>query len=477
MTDAAASLKQVTKQLSAIRYYRPNLIIFFTFLLFVLARYMQWGARREFFAQIRIEFTLGIFLTVACVMLLFRHPVDFRPARRILILVGLLFALTLVQIPFAAAGAVARTIFYDRVLKFAMLTLFVMVLVQSPLSLRAFIAAFLLSLLYITQESTRGALSGSMIWENQGIPRLHGSVPAYGHPNSLGGVSMGAIPYVVYLLPVVRSWFLRIPLLVLGVTATTCVLYTGSRTAYVSFFSFSLAWFLLSRRKRQWLLRAMLIAVIAFPVIPQHYKERFASIGGQEAEGRSKETRIQILSDAWQVFLENPLGVGVASFPVVRQQRFGRMQDTHNLYLEVATNLGGQGVVVFLALVASMLGAYRKSGRRFEDQRRRISDLLHRFEVPDVARRHLSNHDRDLAFLAAVAKATWGFLFIRLVVGFFGMDLYEIYWWFCAGLAISLLTLADTTLRKTEALALATEDQCQAEYAKLPGTGRVPQGC
>ena len=43
------------------------------------------------------------------------------------------------------------------------------------------------------------------------------------------------------------------------------------------------------------------------------YKDRFKSITGKEAEGSSKEARILILEDALQIFLENPLGVGLAS--------------------------------------------------------------------------------------------------------------------------------------------------------------------
>ena len=33
------------------------------------------------------------------------------------------------------------------------------------------------------QEAVRGLISGSLVWGNQGIMRLHGSVPRYGHPN------------------------------------------------------------------------------------------------------------------------------------------------------------------------------------------------------------------------------------------------------------------------------------------------------
>ena len=35
-----------------------------------------------------------------------------------------------------------------------------------------------------------------------------------------------------------------------------------------------------------------------------------------------------------------------------------------------------------------------------------------------------------------------------MVVGIFGMDLYEIYWWFAAGMAIALTEIGDVAARR-----------------------------
>ncbi|MDO9173016.1 MAG: hypothetical protein Q7W29_14420, partial [bacterium] len=148
-----------------------------TFLLFITARYMQWGARRDFLAAMRVEFLLGLVLTVMCIGVMSSRPVQLaglRPARNVLIGIGLLFFVMLTQIPFAAAKDLAWTIFFDRVIKFAMMTFFMVALIRSPRAMRWFMAAFLVSCFYITQESTRGQISGGLVWENQGIMRLHG---------------------------------------------------------------------------------------------------------------------------------------------------------------------------------------------------------------------------------------------------------------------------------------------------------------
>ena len=333
-----------------IRYWEPHLLVTFTFLVFVVARYMQWGARRDIFKAIRIEFVLGLGLTVACALLLNARPVRLSgraDARNVLIAIGLLFFVMLTHIPFAADKTMAQNIFFDRVLKFAMLTFFMVVLIRSPRGMRWFIAAFLFACFYITQESTRGLINGGLVWENQGIMRLHGAVPIYAHPNSLGGLAMGALPFCVFLFPVIRNKWIRLLLLPLSVTSMVCVIYSGSRTAYVALAVLLGFIWMNQRRKLRSALIALALGAAILPILPEQYVERFKSIGGEEAEGQSKATRIVILQDAWHIFSKNPLGVGVASFPAVRIQEFGRKQDTHNLYLEVATNLGIQGLIVF----------------------------------------------------------------------------------------------------------------------------------
>ncbi len=432
-------------------YWEPPMVVTFTFLVFVVARYMQWGARREIFATLRVEFVLGLALTAACAFLLPSSPLrigDMKWAKRVLMAIGVLFFAMIIQLPFAADKELAQTIFVDRVIKFAMLTFFMVVLIRSPQTMRLFMGAFLFACFYVTQEAARGALSGGLIWENQGIMRLHGAVPIYRHPNSLAGVAMGVVPFVAFLLPVAKRWWLKLILLAPLGTACICLLYSGSRTGYVAFLSFLVFWWTRSRNKMRWLGIGFALAVVALPLLPEQYVERFKSIGGQEAEGNSKEARLVILEDAWNVFLAHPAGVGVASFPAVREEMFGRDQDTHNLYLEVATNLGIQGFVVFCMLIWAMYAALRGAERSFERQGKRLARLGKKAGRD----KRIATAVSDADFLSAVCRAATGFLFVRLALGLFGMDLYEVYWWFTAGLAISLALLARRGTARTRTL-------------------------
>ena len=59
---------------------------------------------------------------------------------------------------------------------------------------------------------------------------------------------------------------------------------------------------------------------------------------------------------------------------------------------------------------------------------------------------------RDLKYLDALAVATAGFIWVRLSLGLFGMDLYEIYWWFGAGMGMALSNVTSILLRQTRLL-------------------------
>ncbi|MCP4292769.1 MAG: polymerase [bacterium] len=434
------------------RYPLRNWTVFLGFLAFVLARYVQLGARRDILATVRFEFILGIVIILLVGQQMASRKPNIGRAQPLLWSISLLFLAMIVQLPMAADPDMAQKIFMDRVIKFAFMTFFMVVMIESPRYLRWFLGAFLFAVFYITLESTQGLISGGLVWQNQGIMRLHGAVPIYEHPNSLGGVAMGALPFAAFLFTRVKSWILKLGLLALTGTSMICVIYSGSRTAYVGLVAFIMWWFFQSENKGKFVLWGLVAGVAALSVMPDEYIERFMSIGGKEKEGHSKEMRKEILTDAWTILMENPIGVGVASFPAVRRARFGRKQDTHNLYLEVATNLGWQGLIVFMALVSIMMAGFRTSAQAFRLQLRALARMGRNPGLPPPLRKKIRKHAEDLQFLVATSQAAAGFILIRLVLGLFGMDLYEVYWWFGAGLAMVLSGLVISTRQNSKNL-------------------------
>jgi putative inorganic carbon (hco3(-)) transporter len=310
------------------------------------------------------------------------------------------------------------TVFYDRILKFSMFTFFIGTLVKNKSEMILVLMGFMLAMSKIIEEGVVGAVGGGLVWENQGIPRLHGVTLLYRHPNSLSGLAVGALPFFLFLFQfqtkIIKCFFAGC---ILGLL--TIILYTGSRTGYVAIFILSFSILLrFGIFKIKTIAVVISITLIGLVIIPQHYKDRFSTIfhASEGADSGSANLRLEILEDAYAIFKKYPFGIGVQAFPHVRDLEFNRQQDTHNLYLEILTNLGIIGFVAFIVFIATLF---------------RIS----------IKARHVfvSNNEKLLAELCYIVNL---YIICRLALGLFGMDLYEVYWWFAAGITIALAKMA-----------------------------------
>lgn len=422
------------------------------FLGFVLFKFLQGGYRFPLLGALRFEFLVGAFLTLASIVLIAGRKQSL-PKTSLYTWASLLLLILMIMVPLSIVPVVSWEIFVDRVAKFALVGVFIVAFVTSPRYLKLFLFVYLLAFLKMTQEGLHGIITGDLIWENQGIPRLHGPTPGYQHPNSFAGTQLSMVPFLFALIPLAS----RIPKIVLIgqlIGSAFITMYTGSRTAYVAAFAWIAYMVRTSRRSIRVGLLVLVLSLVAVPFIPDEYVGRFNTILEQEdKEGASIDMRKEILRDAWAIFLDNPMGLGVGAFPAERSRRFGRDQDTHNLYLEVATNIGIHGLVVFLGFVLSIYVGARRVQAACENMTARLREILVHPRLTLITRIQLEKEQKNVALISATAAAICGFLVIRLTLGMFGMDLYEIYWWFSCGLTIALLGLIQSVSARIEALA------------------------
>jgi O-antigen ligase len=421
-------------------YPYVNRLFLASFAGYVFIWYLQIGERIKPLGLIRFEHIYAVFLTIVAVFFIrekrFGSPLS-------VYIVAYIIAL-LIQIPFSYDPDISVLVFYDRIIKFSFMAFFIIVLVRSPTGLRYFLIAFLLACMKIGEEGLIGQITGGMVWQNQGVMRLHGVTSLYEHPNSLSGNAIGTIPFIYFLFPIAPI-LVKAALLVQSIFAVNIIMFSASRTGYVAVIAFILLNIKRNKAKMKIILSTILIILIFAQLAPVQYIERFQSIfTGQEAQGHSSQTRTQIIKDAWVIFLDHPLGVGIAAFPKIRRDTFGRSQDTHNLYLEVATNLGVQGFIAFFMFVIKMLMTIKTLINEFS---RQIDMLKDKSEKSDII-----SHIKDLQLMKATSEAVYVFIILRLVLGFFGMDLYEIYWWFAFGLTVSLWNMKSYALEKTKKL-------------------------
>ena len=433
------------KSKTIIEYPEFKPLLALLFFGYVSAFFLQIGSRIDIFGAIRLEFLLAA--TLLLLSILYDPKTKYPPSK----LSGLLTAyilLVVIQVPLSVDVSFSWNVFLERFLKFSVMAFFIARFVNSPKMIMVFLAAFLLSCFKMGQEGLLGNITGSLVWQNQGIMRLHGSTGMYAHPNSFAGMALGTLPFLYYLYPI-SGKYLKIFFLIMLVFAINIIVFSGSRTAYVGFFALVAVIFWNFKKKYRFVPIALLCVVTSSFWMPAQYIERFESIfTGKEKEGQSSDARLLIMEHAAEVFIRNPLGVGVSAFPIVREQYFRKKADTHNLYLEIATNLGVQGLLAFCVLFAAVfksLGGLRDS---FQGQLA-VMEKVPRDEISKLDSERYNEHVRDLKLFSALASAVLLYLAIRLVLGLFGHDLYEIYWWIVLGFVFSLNKLNTITEKRS----------------------------
>jgi hypothetical protein len=429
-------------------YPEVNHIALILFCCYVVCWYLQIGYRVPFLGKIRFELVYAIILLFVMLFTVGLPKLE-NPLMKYLILLFLCFV---VEIPFSYDPILSWNVFVDKVIKFAFMAIFIVAFVKNPKSLVFFIGAFMLACFKMGQEGLWGQITGGLVWQNQGIMKLHGATPMYRHPNSFAGMALGTLPFIYYLFPLVHV-FMKIILIVMLAFSINIVLFTGSRTGYVAFIVFIIYIIIISKNKFKIITCIIIFGIICIPIIPNDYVERFHSIfTGKEKEGGSREARIVILKDAIKIFIAHPFGVGIGAFPAIRKELFGRTQDTHNLYLEVATNLGIQGFVVFMLYIYNMMKVLNHIRKKALKQMQLIEESLHQSNNNHFNINNINPHLQNLKYIYAISSSVSVFIIIRLALGLFGMDLYEIYWWFALGLTIALFNINEYAIKRTEAI-------------------------
>jgi len=321
--------------------------------IYIFSWYLQIGLRVDILGTIRFEFILGAFLSVCAAIKLINEKKSTPLKGPVLFF----FSVVAFYTAFSYDHTQSWDIFLNRVVKFSLLAAFIAAFVRTEWALKLIIGAFLLAMLKMGQEGFMGTLTGGMVWQNQGIPRLHGVTPLYRHPNSYSGMAVGCLPFIFYLYPIANRWQKAL-LGFLLIFSITIIVFTGSRTGYVATALLGIYFWREKLRihKFKYIFIGLSIIIISYLALPDAYVDRIQSIFTlDEAEGSSSATRLQIIKDSLAVFLSNPWGVGVAAFPSVRIDMFGRSQDTHNLYLELLTNMSILGVFAFFIFVIKIV--------------------------------------------------------------------------------------------------------------------------
>lgn len=274
------------------------------------------------------------------------------------------------------------------------------------LLLLGFMAATTLFMLHSLWEFHNGRFVYRM-----GIRRMIGVGISSADPNAFAAGLVLALPFVPVLWREYTHRYIRICLAGSTALIVLCVLLTGSRGGLMLGLIAAALCIWTSRWRKHLALAAVAIGPLLFVALPGELQTRFETIVNPDAGPKNAQTsadaRTEGLMTGLELWASHPLtGVG----PGAWRPATGRLLESHNLYGQLPGELGTLGVLTFGAFVIAFIGT-----------------ILH----IRSAYRGVAPEERD--FLFDLGRALAITLFLLLMQGNFGHNLFRYNWvWFAA---------------------------------------------
>jgi putative inorganic carbon (hco3(-)) transporter len=203
--------------------------------------------------------------------------------------------------------------------------------------------------------------------------RLTGPVNGlFGNPNDMALTMVAFLPLAV-VAGLTRGRSRSIGLV--GVPAmTAAIIFTQSRGGIVGLLSMMVVLLFQISPLRPGVAALVVTASLAtIPMLPASFVGRMSSIfNAEEDPTGSREARKTLMREGYQAFLANPIvGIGAGQFQnYLPDRREEAWMETHNAVLQVASELGIAGVVVFMILVGKGFAAVPRARAALHAPRR-----------------------------------------------------------------------------------------------------------
>jgi O-antigen ligase len=391
------------------------------YLVFVTSWFLHLGTRIPLLGLIRFDLMLVAVLTILALLGRARQlqnpTTDTDRWLRVLIIYSIV-TIPLVEWPgsviwFGIEALVKGVVFYY----------FTIAFVDSEARLKKFIAVFVgcqllrvMEPLYLhVTEGYWGSIASMANWEY--LNRLSGAPSDVVNPNGLAFIVCTVLPFLWFAGGLSRTY--RLILLIFAPLCVYALMLTGSRSGFVGLIVVVFGIFVKVKQRFALAVGCVLVAVIAFPLLGSDMQDRYLSIVGLGSKNEASVVgRITGIIDNFEVALRRPFfghGLGTSR---EANGNFGESdQPAHNLYAELATELGFIGMVIFIFLIVSIYSSFQECKRAY-------------------------THRHSETVLSRVVDAMQVWLLLNIVFSFasYGLTSYE--WYLLGGLAVVLPRLA-----------------------------------
>jgi hypothetical protein len=351
-----------------------------SYLLFTASWFLHLTARVPALGIVRFDLVL-IAIGVACIAFRIRENGSEGDGGDTGKFLKILIAYVVVTIPFVEwPGSVLRT-GLERFVKAAVFFYFTKSLLMSEKDLKVFISVFIgcqcvrvLEPLYL--NLTEGYMGERAYMSGEFLDRLAGAPHDVIGANGLAFVILTIVPFLYFLGRM--SLKLRSLFLILTPILLYALSLTGSRSGFLGLIAILVGLVLKSRRKIIMLVVIAVVGSLSFAELSDERKDRFLSVFDRQTKSAATaEGRIEGVREDFRVALQRPIfGHGLGTSMEANYNVRGGTQLAHNLWAEVAQELGFLGLSIFIAYILSVVALLVKISRRLQEGARRESFLV-----------------------------------------------------------------------------------------------------
>ena len=249
-----------------------------------------------------------------------------------------------------------------------------------------------------------GSVASMANWEF--MNRLEGAPHDIVNPNGLAFIIVSVLPFIYYYAKLNKKIFI-ISLLLIPAMIWALIL-TASRSGFVALLAVLGLIVLKTRYKFLMVVALVLCVFVSYPFLSANTKDRYFSIVSSDTKNAAtSEGRIEGVKKSFQVALRKPIvghGLGTSK---EANWNFGQSTHlAHNLYAEIAQELGFVGLFIFILYIMSIFKELKIAEIQWQPE-----------------------DDQKLNFIQLSYCALWVFFFMNLVFSLasYGLSSYEWY--------------------------------------------------
>jgi O-antigen ligase len=284
-------------------------------------------------------------------------------------------AMILFSIPFSIWPGGSVQMFSDIYVKIILIFALMVSTLTSPKRVRQMTWVMLIASAYIAARAVFDYARGVNLIEGG---RVRGAVGGmFENPNDLALNLVTFLGPTIFIVLQEKKLLPRITAASFAAVMLAAIVCTKSRGGFLGLGAIGMVIAYYTIKVKPHAVFALLLAVGAgLPLMPSSFWERMDSITNPATDpSGSRAARIQVMKEGWQVFVANPItGVGAGQF--VNYDGPGRVERwrvTHNVWLQVAAELGIFGFFAFAFLVYRAFQACLAAQRGLRAPPRKVS--------------------------------------------------------------------------------------------------------